>query len=114
MTGKPTREFGYSSLERALLVAAAVLGLTVVNGAFVYGLILEPGALAEAVTNPVAVAFMVEAVLLLGVLAHLLARLRLSRMDWRWFVLLSLLGSIAFALPVALLWRPHDRSEDTG
>ncbi len=108
------RKPDYSSLERICLISVALLGLAVVNGAFVYGLLLQPGALAEAVTNPIALAFMVEAVLLLGVLAYLLGRLRLSRMDWLWFVLLSLLGSIAFALPIALLWHPHDRSEGTG
>jgi len=55
--------------------------------------------------NPIAAAFMAEALVLVGVFAYLLCKWRVSRLSWGWFVFLSLLGSMAFALPIALLWR---------
>ena len=93
----------YSPGERFWLWTLAVFGFLAVNGAFVYGL-FRPGVLAEAMTNPIALAFMGEALVLVGVIAYLLTKWRVSRMSWRWFVILSLLGSMACALPVVLLW----------
>ncbi len=93
----------YSPRERFWLWTLAVFGFLAVNGAFVYGL-FRPSAFAEAMTNPIALAFMGEALVLVGVLAYLVTKWRVGRMSWRWFVSLSLLGSMAFALPVVLLW----------
>lgn len=38
------------------------------------------------------------------VLAYLFRRWGVSRIPWPWFVLLSLVGSLLFALPAVLLW----------
>lgn len=108
----------YSRKERVALWVVAGLGLIGVNGTFLYGLVFVPGAHAEALGNPIALAFMLEAFLLLGLLAYLLAKWRVSRLGPGWFVSLSILGSIAFALPAVLLWgreRGDGRPErDTG
>ena len=93
----------YSPRERFWLWALAAFGLVFANGAFVHGLLFQPNALAEAMAHPLAAAFIVEALVLTGVLAYLLGRWGVSRLSWRWFVVLSLLGSMAFALPVVLL-----------
>lgn len=46
-------------------------------------------------------------------LAYLLARWKVSRLTWPWFVVLAVLGSMAFALPAAVLWpgRREERRE---
>ena len=93
----------YHRSERLFLWGLAVLGFLGVNGAFLYGL-LQPGVLQQAMNNPVALAFMVEAMLLMGTLAYLLTKWQVGRLHWVWFILLSMLGSMAFALPVVLLW----------
>jgi hypothetical protein len=49
--------------------------------------------------------FVVEALLLTGVLAYLLVKWQVTKLSRGWFVLLSLVGSLAFAIPVAVLWR---------
>ena len=103
MTELVVTHITYTARERVWLWILAVFGLVVANGAFVYGLLFKPNALAEAMTNPLAAAFIVEALVLTGVFAYLLGRWGVSRISWRWFVALSLLGSLAFALPVALL-----------
>lgn len=96
-------EIEYRPWERLVLWSVAVIGFVVVNGTFVYGL-LRPDVLEEALANPLALAFMGEAMLLVAVLAYLLHKWGVARLAWGWFVLLSLLGSIAFALPAVLLW----------
>jgi len=95
----------FTAREQVWLWVIAIFGFVVVNGAFVYAALDQPEMIAAAVRNPVAAAFMLETVVLLGLLSYVLRRWRLSRLHWGWFVALSLLGSIAFALPVALLWQ---------
>jgi hypothetical protein len=101
MTGHSSN---YTSGERFWLVAMAAVCVIGVNGAFLYGLI-RPELMRAALTNPVSLAFIVEAFLLLAALAWLLRKWELTRLSVPWFVLLALLGGLAFALPVALLWR---------
>lgn len=103
-------EIVYSPRERFVLWTLAAVGFAFVNGAFVYAL-LQPDVLRQALTNPLALAFLGEAFLLLVAFAYLLTKWGVSRLSWQWFVMLSLLGSMAFALPVVLLWRGRtDRS----
>ncbi len=101
---------GYTPTERFWLAALGVFGFFVVNGAFAYGLLFQPDAMTAAWTNPIAAAFMVEALVLVGVFAYLFERWGVSRLGWGWFVFLSLLGSMAFAIPVVLLF-PKRRSK---
>ena len=101
----------YTKTERFWLAALGVFGFFVVNGAFVYGMLFQPDALTAAWTNPMAAAFMVEALVLVGVFAYLFERWGVSRLGWGWFVFLSLLGSMAFAIPVVLLFPRRDESD---
>ncbi len=101
----------YTKTERFWLAALGVFGFFMVNGAFVYGLLFQPDAMTAAWTNPIAAAFMVEALVLVGVFAYLFERWEVSRLGWGWFVFLSLLGSMAFAIPVVLLFPRRDGSE---
>jgi hypothetical protein len=108
-----TPEITYSTQERAWLGALSLGGLVGLNGVFVYGLFVRPELLTSAMTNPVAAAFIIEALVLTGVFAYLLDKWRVSRLSWGWFVALSLAGGMAFALPVVLLWR-SDRGAASG
>ncbi len=97
----------YTPRERFWLVLLAVVGFGGVNGIFLWTVLTREDALLAAIRNPIAAAFIVEALLLVGVLAYLLAKWKVSTIHWAWFVVLALLGSIAFALPVVLLWSEH-------
>ena len=97
-------EVEYSRHERFWLWALGIFGFVGVNGAFVYGILFDPDALQAALANPVAAAFIVEALILVGVLAYLFCKWGVSRIAWGWFVFLSLLGSMAFAIPIVLLF----------
>jgi hypothetical protein len=98
----------YSGRERLWLSALALFTFFGINGAFVYGL-LHRDVLQAALANPLALAFILEALLLVGVLAYLLRKWDVSRVSWGWFVVLSLAGGLAFALPVALLWSERGK-----
>ena len=97
-------EIDYTPTERFWLWTLCVVSFAVVNGAFLYGAFVRPDAMAEALANPVSAAFMAEAGLLVVVFAYLLGRWGVSRLSWAWFVVLSFVGSIGFALPIVLLW----------
>lgn len=99
-----THESQYSHRERFWLWCLSVFGFSIVNVAFMYGALFQSQAMASALTNPIALAFIVEALVLMGVLAYLLTKWRVIKLHWGWFVFLSLLGSMAFALPIVLLW----------
>jgi len=101
MRGQGTVE--YTSGERTALTIIAVIGAVGLNGVFLYGLFVRPELIMAVLTNPVACAFVIEALVLTGLLAYLLDKWGVSRVHWGWFVLLSLAGGLAFALPVVLL-----------
>jgi hypothetical protein len=103
-------QHAYSSRERTLLWTVAALGGLGLNGVFLYGVLVDPSIVAAAFANPLAMAFVVEALVMTGVLAYLLEKWAVTRLSWGWFVVLSLAGSLAFALPVAILWRQRRRS----
>jgi hypothetical protein len=94
----------YSKAERFWLWLLAVVGFVGLNGAFAYGLIYRPDSVSQAMANPVSLAFVIEAMIMMAALAYLLSKWGVSRLSWWWFIALSLLGSMAFALPVVLLW----------
>ena len=98
----------YSSAERAVLWALAAIGVVGLNTAFMYGVIVQPEMIRAAISNPLSAAFMIESLLLMCVFAYLLTKWGVSRLHWGWFVALSLLGSMALALPIVLLWRKRE------
>jgi hypothetical protein len=96
--------------ERTVLWIIAVLGCVGLNGIFLYGTFVQPTIIAAAMSNPLAVAFIAEALVLTGLLAYLFAKWNVTAIPWQWFVLLALVGSLAFAVPVAVLWSRRQRA----
>jgi hypothetical protein len=94
----------YSPTERFWLWVLAAFGFVAVNGTFLYGVFVQPEMLAAAQSNPLSLAFILEALALMAVLAYLLPKWGVTQLSWGWFVVLSLVGSLAFSLPIALLW----------
>lgn len=105
------RDVEYSQQERVWLWSLSVFGFFAVNAAFMYGVLFQPDTIVSALTNPISLAFMVEALVLMGVFAYLLTKWRVINLHWGWFVFLSLLGSMAFALPLVLLWPRRVRAQ---
>ena len=81
------------------LVLVALLGLVVPNGLFIYWLFVEFQGLDAVLQNKLALAFMLEAFLLLVLLSVYFARRPIGRVAWGWFVALSIIGGLGFGLP---------------
>lgn len=97
------RDVEYSPRERFCLWLFALFTLFVINGAFLYGTFLHPTALRDTLSNPIALAFIAEAMLLVVALAYLLPKWGVTRISRAWFVALAIVGGLGFAIPVALL-----------
>jgi hypothetical protein len=81
------------------LFAIALFGLVVPNGLFFYWAAVELSGVGEVLANRLAVAFILDAFLALGVLAYLFAVRPLGPVRWPWFVVLSLAGGLGFSIP---------------
>lgn len=85
---------------------AAAIGLLGINGIFLYSIIFRPELVKEALGNLYAMVFIIEAFILLPLLCFLIAIARLKSPNWLGFLVLSLLGSLAFSIPFSiLLWN---------
>ena len=93
-----------------MLLAIALFGHLVPNGLFVYWLVVEFDGVQAVLDDHLAVAFMLDAFLALGVLAYLFAIKPPGPIRWPWFVLLSLLGGLGFSIPF-YLWLNQRRAE---
>jgi len=89
-----------------LLLLAAV-GNLVPGGLFLYWLANDYTSLSTAFSDRLAVAFFLDLLISTFVLAYLFARKPIGPVKWPWFLALSLLGTLAFAIPlfVWLNWR---------
>jgi len=104
----------YTPRERSALIGFSLVGLIGLNSLFIYAILTRPQAMLDALENPVSLVFIVEAFMLLGLFAYLLGKWGVSRLGWKWFVALSLLGSMAFAVPVVLLWKRRGAVPEPG
>ncbi len=94
----------YSPRERLALMIVGAIGLVGLNGVFIYALVARPDLLRAALANPVSLAFIVEALILMVMLAYLFAKWKVARAPGGWFVILALVGGLVFAVPAILLW----------
>jgi hypothetical protein len=107
------------SLERfrphtPLLWTLALAGLLGINTAFLYGAVLRPEHVAPALTNPIALAFVVEALVLTAFGAWVVWLLGFRRPGPVTFVVLSLVGSLAFSVPLLILMHLRKRVRGHG
>ena len=92
-----------------LLLVTALFGLVVPNGLFLYWAVYEFGGITGILENKLAVAFVLDAFLALGLLAYIFHKSPIGRYGWHWFVLLSLIGGLGFGLPVYWLLNQRAR-----
>ena len=89
------------------LIFLAAVGNLVPGGLFLYWFFNDYTSLSAALTDWLALAFFVDLLLSTFALAYLFARKPIGPVKWPWLVALSLLGTLAFAIPlfVWLNWR---------
>jgi hypothetical protein len=89
------------------LLIVALIGNLIPGGLFLYWVINDYSSVSAALADTLAVAFFVDLLMSTFVLAYLFARKPLGPIKWPWFVALSLLGTLAFSIPlfIWLNWR---------
>ncbi|HSL83373.1 MAG TPA: hypothetical protein VLF66_11400 [Thermoanaerobaculia bacterium] len=95
------------------LLILAFIGLVGPNGLFLYWLFYEYPGVSAVLENHLAVAFMIDAFMALGLLSYVFATRPIGRVRWPWFVVLSLVGGLGFSIPF-YIWlnrRPANRLE---
>jgi len=87
------------------LWCASAVGLFGINGLFLYAVYFQSEQIQAAFDNLYAMAFIIEAFVLLPLGCFLVSALKLKSPGWLGFLVLSLLGSLAFSIPFSiLLW----------
>jgi hypothetical protein len=100
--------------QKIILWIAAAIGLFGINGLFLYSVFVHPEQIREAQANLYAMAFVLEAFVLLPVLCFLISAAKLKSLGWKSFLVLSLLGSLVFSIPLSvLLWNRKGRTHLT-
>src|SRR5262245_60142996 len=89
--------------QKIVLWCVAAIGLFGINGLFLYSMAVRPWEMKDIQTNLYALAFMMEAFLLLPLFCYLIAIAKLKSPGWKTFLVISLLGSLAFSIPFSIL-----------
>lgn len=92
-------QMALSTNQRTALWAVALFGLLGPNGVFLYYALFRWNDLLAALQNPVTLAFVIEAFLVMGLLAVYFAWKPMGRWGWKTFIVLSLIGGLGFAIP---------------
>ena len=90
-----------------ILILVALFGLIVPNGLFLYWAFAEFTSWQDVRQNYLALAFIIDAVMVLAILTVYFAKRPIGRVHWGTFVLLSLIGGLGFSLP--MYWWLNNR-----
>ena len=96
---------------RFLLYVIGAIGFFGLNGVFLFYTLLRPELMVAALENPISLVFVLEAFLMTGFLAWFISTLGLKKPGWRAFVILSIVGSLAFSVPLFLLLHLRKQGE---
>lgn len=108
-----TINFNLSKTQKIVLWCAAAIGLLGINGLFLYSVIFRPELMEAAQANLYSLAFILEAFVLLPLSCFLIAAAKLKSPGWIAFLLLSLVGSLAFSIPFSvLLWNRRGKTNN--
>jgi hypothetical protein len=77
----------------------AVFGLLVPNGLFIHWVVKDFHGIQPILQNHLALAFILDAFLALGILSIYFAFRPIGKVHWAWFLILSLAGGLGFSLP---------------
>ena len=89
--------FQISSRSRLFLLVFAIIALVGPNGMYLYYTFTRPDMLQAANTNPIALAFMVEAFMLLGLFLFYVWNKTKSALQVTLYLVLTFIGSLAFS-----------------
>ncbi|GHB92665.1 hypothetical protein [Cerasicoccus arenae] len=87
---------------RPLFLIAAIFGFLAINCPFLYFALIDKETYAVAMGNGMALLFIGEAFLLMLFFAYIIAKSGCRKPGWFFFIVMSILGSLAFSVPLQL------------
>ena len=96
---------------RSLFLVASIVGFLFINLPFLYFAFIGREVYAEAMKNGMTLLFMGEAFLLMLFITFLIAKSGMKKPGWIFFLCMSLLGSLAFSIPLQLYLATKDANE---
>ncbi len=94
--------------QRTVLLIVAFLALLGPNALYLYYAATQPELNQEALRNPIALAFMIEAMMLLALFLWYVFRVTRSWLSVLLYLVLAFLGSLAFSLPFFLFRKSRN------
>ena len=88
------------------------MGFIVINVPFLYFTFLEKAVYDAAMSNGVALVFIGEGFLLMLFFAFVIFKLGWNKPGWLMFIILTLLGSLAFSIPLTLYLQSGKTGEN--
>ncbi len=95
---------------RVILLVVAIIAFIGPNGLYLYYASTEPELNREAMSNPVALAFMIEAMMLLALFLWYVYQRTRSVLQLVLYLVLTFAGSLAFSLPLFLYLNSRHKS----
>jgi hypothetical protein len=87
---------------RAFFLVASIFGFLSINVPFLYYAFVDRRVYSEAMNNGMALLFIAEAFLLMFFIAFMIAKCGMKNPGWKFFICMSILGSLAFSIPFQL------------
>ena len=99
--------------EQTALLVLAIAGLIIPNGIFLRFAFSDSDYMKQALNNPVSLMFIAEAFFLMFLFAWLIRKMEIRKPGSSMFIVLSLLGSMAFSVPAALYLAFKEKSDES-
>jgi hypothetical protein len=99
---------------RPYFLIAAIIGFLTINGPFLYYALIDTDTYAAAMKNGMALLFIGEAFFLMIFLAIVIAKIGWKSPGWIFFVAMSILGSLAFSIPLQLYLVTRTKQSEQG
>lgn len=101
---------------RPIFLVLAILGFLLINCPFLYFALIEREVYELGMKNGLALVFIAEAFLLLVFFAFLIAKMGYQKPGWIFFVFMSIIGSLAFSIPLQLylMTKPDNIKRESG
>ena len=91
-----------SKTESRTLISLSILGLLIPNSIFLYYFCTDRATTNQALSNPISLVFIIEAFILMFLFAWLLKKTNPKKPTSISFIILSLLGSMVFSVPLTI------------
>ena len=96
------KKLTFTKCESTVLITLAMIGLIIPNGVFLYYFLSDQTITNQALSNPISLVFIIEAFVLMFLFAWLLKKVDCQKPTPISFIVLSLLGSMVFSVPLSI------------